>query len=159
LNEKTLILVRHAHRDKDQGAGFDNGLSEKGQDQARKIGAHFATRLEGSNPVFLTSPKKRCVETIQAIYKAVLKDTKNVKAPKVEELLGEGPYIDDRVEKFFDWWKDEASDLVVACSHGDWIPTFVHFTVGIDIPLKKAAYVQLNLVGSRPMLTWLVQRV
>lgn len=62
------ILIRHAHRDTADRAQ-DNGLSKKGREQAKRLRKYFEERFpEGEGDlVLVTSPKKRCVETIEPI--------------------------------------------------------------------------------------------
>src|SRR5271170_829167 len=94
-----LIVVRHAHRDKSEGRESDNGLSAKGRKQAAKILEHFKKEYSGLQSLrILSSPKKRCVETVQSI--AEVMKTK----VHTSSLLDEGPELEDRARKFLSDW-------------------------------------------------------
>ena len=70
---KKLILVRHAHRDTDVRTR-DNGLSDKGKDQVKKLIEFGCERLKNEEVAFFTSPKKRCQETIGPVAKEFKKE-------------------------------------------------------------------------------------
>jgi broad specificity phosphatase PhoE len=117
--------VRHAHRSKKQGREIDNGLSETGRDQARRIKRHFKKVYPKNQPFIVTSPKLRCIETILPLAGAK-KD-----AYEIMLSLDEGANLSRRVKEFIRWWKQEAPWLTVACSHGDWIPMCVEQLTGL----------------------------
>jgi len=155
---KTLILVRHAHRSTDD-PGRDNGLSDKGIEQVKKLVKFAANRLEGTRPVFLSSPKKRCVETITPIAKEF--GTK----PEIDSRLTEhGPQENNavclaRIDNFLDFWKHECPQVTVICSHGDWIPIAIQKLTDARIGIKKAGWIEVEYSGGDAFLTWLVQKV
>ncbi len=147
---KTLVLIRHAHRERLLGPQVDNGLSDKGKKQAKEVAKYFHDYFDSSEATFLSSPKKRCMETIQAISDKV----------EVRDELGEGLGLRFRAQKFADWWRGpSASELTVACSHGDWIPECVQILTGAVIDIKKAGWVEIESVGTQVRLTWLIQDV
>ena len=76
---------------------------------------------------------------------------------KSDARLGEGGTSVDLVS-FVDWWKYEAPDLTIACSHGDVIPMLVEKITGGMISIKKAGWCEIELVGREAYLTWLVQK-
>ena len=63
--DKALIILRHAHRDKNLGRELDNGLSKKGKSQAEKIAEYLNNKLKNKTITLASSPKKRCLETLQ----------------------------------------------------------------------------------------------
>src|SRR4051794_36350749 len=65
----TLVIIRHAHRNKAFGAEADNGLSAKGRRQARAAARFFKKRFKGRKPNIFSSPKRRCRETLEPIAK------------------------------------------------------------------------------------------
>lgn len=156
--KKTLVIIRHAHRtleDRDR----DNGLSERGQDQVKKLVKFYQNRFAGLKPVFMTSPKKRCIETISPL--AIVA---GAKVANIDERLDEqghdstGVFI-ARIQEFLDVWKYEGQALTVICSHGDWIPTAVQKLIGRSVSLKKCGWVEIDCEeGSDAQLTWLVQK-
>jgi broad specificity phosphatase PhoE len=136
---RTLVIVRHAHRDKPLGWILDNGLSDKGEKQARRVAKHFVRRFgEAAKPVILSSPKRRCVQTVEPLGQAV------GVAVKRHEDLDEGELLEARARKFLDWWKAEGPALTVACSHGDWIPVFMDFLTGRELDLDKGGWIEIN---------------
>ncbi|MBN8553917.1 MAG: histidine phosphatase family protein [Deltaproteobacteria bacterium] len=144
--KKTLIILRHAHRDTSERS-LDNGLDEKGIEQVARLKKFFAENYSVKNPQAFSSPKIRCQETIAAIGKFEtmdLLDERDLKENEKEFLA--------RVEKFMDWWKTEAADFCVICSHGDWIPTFLYKAIREPLDLKKAGLIEMNLVSDEIFL-------
>jgi broad specificity phosphatase PhoE len=154
---KTLVLVRHAHRDtsdRDQ----DNGLSDKGFEQSEKILEYFKERFTKTDPILLSSKKCRCVETLEPI-------SKKIKTPiKISPLLMEQEGTETekefrkRVETFCNNWKEGKSELTIVCSHGDWIPLALHYLVDVYTDLKKGGWAEIALVDGKPTLKYLIQK-
>lgn len=152
---KTLIIIRHAHRDKAAGREADNGLSKKGIDQTRALTKFFERRYSGTKPLVLTSPKLRCVETVLPIA-----DICGVKLFAVDWLLeqGEGESrkeMKKRAQQALRFWKREAPALTILCSHGDWIPEFLDAALGAPLELKKAGWAEFS--SSDPYEVWIIQ--
>ncbi len=134
---KTLVIIRHAHRDTSDKSA-DNGLSPKGQKQALKIKKYFKKNYPKTSLVIMTSPKKRCVETIESLLKDDLK-------PTISKLLDEGEPLQSKVDQFIKWWKTKAPSVTVICSHGDWIPVCIKTLTGKDVGLKKGELLEIKL--------------
>lgn len=144
---RKLILVRHAHREtKDRR--LDNSLSEKGWKQEALLRAHFFERCKNIPPKeldFQSSPKTRCVETIEALSKCLEKKL------HIENLLTERQADEDskafqsRIDQFIDKFKSSEALIVFACSHGDLIPEIVRTTADIHLHIGKAGWVELSL--------------
>ena len=157
---KTLVIIRHAHRDTSFGRDRDNGLSEKGQLQTKRILKYFESRFEGEIPVVMSSPKNRCVETIALIAKSA-----RVELEWSPLLLEHGESKVDntpggfqkRVREFVSWWKKEGPELLVVCSHGDWIPLVVQMLSGANLTLKKGGWVEFESTNEEIRLTWVLQ--
>ncbi len=155
---KTLVLIRHAHRDIDNRLK-DNGLSARGFDQVKKLVKFYINRFEGAKPILYSSPKKRCQETITPIAKeAAVKYT-------IDERLDEHAGNENtalfmaRMEEFLDVWKYEGPALTVLCSHGDWIPIAVQKLTGRAVDLKKCGWIEIEYnEGADATLTWIVQK-
>jgi 8-oxo-dGTP diphosphatase len=141
--KKTLILLRHAHRDTDAGRELDNGLSPKGQEQAKLIQSLFNKERPGETARLISSPKLRCRETLAPLAKAL-------RVPVEEEPLllegGDGtpPGLDQKIDLFFADWVHRKDPLTVACSHGDWIPEFLARYATIQTDVKKRAWAELD---------------
>ena len=165
---KTLILIRHAHRTMEMPSK-DNGISDKGQLQVKKLVKFAQHRLVGSSPLWLSSPKKRCIETISPILKEM---NLNVSAGKpvgktlVEidpRLIEHGPtenaaLFSARMDEFLDFWKYEGPEVTVICSHGDWIPFAIYRLTGVRTMLKKSGWAEIEYANGECTLTWLVQK-
>lgn len=149
MEHKRLVLIRHAHRDTENHS-LDNGLSEKGFKQVKQV-VKFAQTRELDGAVFLTSPKKRCIETITPVAESFGSKL------KIEKALGEGCSFAE-LDAFVDRWKYEGADLTVVSSHGDVIPMIVQKLTGGLISIKKAGWCEVELVGRECYLTLLVQK-
>ena len=68
---KSLIILRHAHRNKPFGGLLDNGLSRKGKKQAAQAGKHFLEEYGRVKALVLSSPKRRCIETVEPIAEKI----------------------------------------------------------------------------------------
>ena len=144
---KTLVLIRHAHRDKPLGSSFDNGLSEKGKQQAKEFAEMFAKKFGKTKPSLVSSPKKRCIETLEPLSKEI-----SIKVIIDNDLNESDDSMSKRMQTFLRWWKDKAPDFVVACSHGDWIPEFLLLTTEKMQELRKADWVLLKLEDGKVTL-------
>src|SRR4029079_6552406 len=71
---KTLVLCRHGHRDNTKRE-LDNGLTDKGREQAKSIKRFFSERFSDEDLKkgvwFVSSPKLRCIETLQPTAKGL----------------------------------------------------------------------------------------
>lgn len=150
---KTLILVRHAHRDTDAGKSRDNGLSPRGKKQAQKVADFFHGRFPEESPLLVSSPKRRCIETLAPIV-----DGREDKV-HIDKLLDEEGELESKAHKFIDWWVNIATDLVVACSHGDWLPVAIKQLTGAQVEMKKGAWIEIRREDDENYLEWLVQRL
>ncbi|HUP58007.1 MAG TPA: phosphoglycerate mutase family protein [Bdellovibrionota bacterium] len=150
----TLLIVRHAHRDKSLGGAADNGLSAKGRKQSSRVLERFKEQFASAGSVkVLSSPKRRCMETVQPIAEHL--GTK----VRVEALLDEGENLELRAKKFLQEWKKDSPELLVICSHGDWIPCFLEFATGVQTDLAKGGWVRLENRDGRPVVTEILQEL
>lgn len=152
---KRLILVRHAHRDTSVRQ-LDNGLTDKGREQAKNIKRYFVDRF-GNDEVksslwLVSSPKIRCVETLLPLSKAL--DRPVDAHPNLNEgEMGEGGrVIEARVQNFLREWKQSKVEITVACSHGDWLPIAYHQLLGIYMDPKKGSWFEIEWEMDRPEL-------
>jgi phosphohistidine phosphatase SixA len=153
LSKKTLILLRHAHREKLLGGIQDNGLSEKGKKQAERILKYYKKQFKTfeGDVALVSSPKVRCVETLMPIAEEL--DLKI----QLENFLGEGGDLYEKTTYFLDWWKKKAPALTIACSHGDWLPICIERMAGMSVEMKKGAWVQVSLDGTKVLIQEIVQ--
>lgn len=149
---KQLFLIRHAHRDIESSRLTDNGLSEKGQAQALKLVKLFYRRLDLEDPMFFSSPKKRCIETLTPLSKSFGKKV------EVMDLLDEGSSLFERIQEFIEWWMKNGPTCTVVCSHGDWIPECVYKMTGARIDCKKGSVVEIGGSTTAPLLINLIQK-
>jgi 8-oxo-(d)GTP phosphatase len=142
-SEKTLIVVRHAHREKDAGKEADNGLSDLGHEQAQRILKRFASEYGDTcpRPRLVSSPKIRCMETLRPIADHC--DIELEKSP----LLDEGGDLLKSARQFLKDWSDSPDPLTIICSHGDWIPVFMKLATGESLDLGKGGYAVIRAQG------------
>jgi broad specificity phosphatase PhoE len=157
MSTKTLVLIRHAHRNTDEPSR-DNGLSDKGHDQVRKMVEFARHRLGDRNALLLTSPKKRCQETIGPI--ALEFGALVVIDPRLSEYApGEtAAAYHARIDQFIDYWKRDCPETTVVSSHGDWLPIVIQKLTGVQVGLKKAAWCEIEFADGDCYLTWIVQK-
>lgn len=154
---KTLVIVRHAHRDTSKGQEFNNGLSDKGRKQVRKLFDFYFERFpEVEKPILLSSARKRCVETLEPLARKL--ERRLVLSPLLLERTEKEtvPQFKQRIRRFKREQVKNPSELTVICSHGDWIPFFFKELLGIEIELKKGGWAEVEFTD-KPRLTWIVQ--
>ena len=154
---KKLILFRHAHRSKRWGREADNGLSAKGRAQAREA-AHWLKKILPDAPLHIeTSPALRCVESVEILSKSlrggIQKSTLLLSEEKTSKRL-----LKTRVRKFCTWWRRTKADVVIACSHGDWLAQCAEELLGHKIELKKGAFLMISCEGKKYVLEFLLNR-
>jgi len=156
---KTLILVRHGHRDNSKRE-LDNGLTDKGREQGQRIRRFFTDRFQledYSRGLWLvSSPKLRCIETLQPLAKHV--DRKVDIHPGLDEQTGRESALifQNRVHAFLNEWTQSAMPLTVLCSHGDWLPAAVYHLLGIAPEVKKGSWLELEWEGGLTALRWYI---
>jgi len=154
---KSLVLIRHGQRDTDPD-DHDNGLNQRGLAQAQAAAEFFRNRFpEGvANLELLSSPKRRCRETLTAIASAAGREFR-VDANLDEHQPGEGsPAFDRRVQIFLDERARSAARLTIACSHGDWLPRAIDLLTGHRPDLPNACWFEIAWRGGPAELTWFI---
>jgi broad specificity phosphatase PhoE len=147
-----VLVIRHAHRNKYSDVKRDNGLSKKGKQQAKKINKYFDHAFpETISMSLISSPKKRCLETIEAISKKRKVEIQRFAA------LDEGGNLSDKVKWVNRWIRKSKSSVIVLCSHGDLIPPLMREILGQDISLDKGGVAQIEMKGSRHHMRYLFQ--
>lgn len=156
---KTLILCRHGHRDNSKRE-LDNGLTDKGRDQAKNIKRFFSDRFSAEDVKnglwFVSSPKVRCVETIFPAAKVY--DRAVDSHPDLDEQ-GEKestPAFEARVERFLKEWLVCKVEVTVLCSHGDWLPLATSQLLGLPHEFKKGSWLEIEWVSGSAYLKWYV---
>ena len=155
---KQLIIIRHAHRDTGEGRGHDNGLSEKGKEQAQQIKELFKL-LHGDEQVSLcSSPYLRCKETLEPLAESIgVELTIDPMLAEMQSGEGNGKF-NTRVKTYADQWLSAGEDLRVVCSHGDVLPALLYYLSGVQLWLKKGAWVTLKESHGQVSLRYLFQR-
>ncbi len=144
---RRLYLVRHAHRDVSDRAQ-DNGLTEKGREQALRVRDWFVRSGLPMPGEVLTSPRVRCRETLEPL--ALATGARLRVDPGLEEQRdGESPgALGTRVLEWLEAWVASEAEMTIACSHGDWIPLLVGICTGKRMEISKGAIVGLEFPGS-----------
>ena len=141
-----LILLRHGHRPSGPDHINDTGLSERGQSQAEAIATYYATNYDCNQPVHIaTSPARRCQETVAPLAR-ILKQPALVDNDLNEGQAGEdGAMFIMRMERFLDTCRHGPHSRIIACSHVDWIPHFVHLFAGADVFPGTGCWIRLGV--------------
>jgi broad specificity phosphatase PhoE len=157
--DKTLVFIRHAHRDTAVRTN-DNGLDQKGRDQAKSLRRFFFERFSEKDIKaglwLVSSPKLRCQETLQPIAKELQRAIDI--HPSLDEQNGKesAAQFSGRVSGFLKEWRENASPLTLVCSHGDWLPVASQLlTQGVYV-CKKGSWHELVLSESGLELVWSV---
>ena len=141
---RTLILARHAHREKTLGGLLDHGLSEKGHAQAKEIRKVLEKRLQkypSNSIVFLSSPKKRCFQTLEQL-------ADKIGIPiELDHSLDEGGDVEAKASQFSEKWLESEFLITIACSHGDIIPVITTTLLKSRLSLEKGAFFEIEYRG------------
>lgn len=157
--QKTLVLVRHAHRDNSKRE-VDNGLDEKGREQAKAVKKFFTERFSKADLEtglwLVSSPKIRCVETLQPIAKAM--DASVDVHPGLDEQSARENLkaFEARIQSFLREWMESKVGLTVLCSHGDWLPLATQQLLGIPQSFKKGAWLEVDWNSANAELRWYI---
>ena len=154
VENKTLVIIRHAHRNKSEGREIDNGLSAKGRKQARALAKIYSKMFKKMRPVTYSSPKLRCIETVEPIA------TKRNVPVQILDSLNEALTTSElrrKINDFDAFWRANDAKLMVVSSHGDWIPAYVKKVTGAEIDLDKGGWLQIEMITDRPQLRWIIQ--
>jgi broad specificity phosphatase PhoE len=150
-DEKILILIRHAHRDTTR-IELDNGLSGEGVSQAKTLANSLKGIFRLKNAVLLSSPKRRCIETLEPIR--LLGNLKIETDPLLVEKqeIETFSHFKKRIEQFIESWQSQQNALTLICSHGDWLPEAVEILVGAKSEFKKGSWAELFISNNRPSI-------
>lgn len=157
---KTLILIRHAHRDNTRRE-LDNGLSDKGRDQARALRRFFSDRFQPEdfkNGLWLvSSPKLRCVETLQPMAKAAEAQVDLHPGLDEQAVRESGSAFQARVKSFLNEWQASNIPVTVLCSHGDWLPVAFSELLNLHLEPKKGSWLEIEWEpGAGAALKWFI---
>jgi broad specificity phosphatase PhoE len=138
---KTLFLVRHAHREPESEKGIRPvSLSAKGIHQSELIAEYFESHIYQKKTALLSSPRKRCIETLSPLSK------KSKIQIEILDELDEGGDLDAKIKAFKKTIQSSPHEVIIACTHGDWIPYFISKTFeGKSLEPKKASITQILL--------------
>lgn len=157
--QKTLVLIRHAHRDNSK-RDLDNGLDEKGREQAKALKKFFSERFSeddaGKGLWLVSSPKLRCQETLQPIAKAL--DRRVDAHPGLDEQSAKENLraFEVRIQGFLREWMESKVPITLLCSHGDWLPMAVQQLLGLPMSFKKGAWLELDWESGHSELRWYI---
>lgn len=157
---KTLVLIRHAHRDT-SARELDNGLDEKGREQAKCIKRFFADRFQKGEADaglwLVSSPKLRCVETLNPLAKALEREVDVHPGLDEQSFKESSEVFEKRVATFLAEWAKSPAALTVLCSHGDWLPLATQRLMkGLNFDFRKGAWVELEWDTGVSTLKWCI---
>jgi broad specificity phosphatase PhoE len=141
--EKSLVLIRHSHRNtRDQE--LDNGLTAKGRRQA-EITAKTLTRIfAGTEPKFISSPKIRCLETLEPVAKRFSSQVRPDPLLLEQQENESFSLFKKRIRRFLDRWIQGPEQVTLVCSHGDWLPIAVKMLVDAPAEFKKGGWAEIR---------------
>jgi broad specificity phosphatase PhoE len=152
---RLLVIIRHAHRDTTDRSR-DNGLSDKGKKQALILLEYFERRAKDDdflqNAQFLSSPKKRCIETLKPIadrLKVPIGTNADLEEQRKDERFD---LVDRRARKFLSWWTNEGPEVLFISSHGDILPLLAFHMLGTSIDVKKGSWLEVESSGGQTHL-------
>lgn len=138
----TLLAIRHAHRNV-QSPRDDNGLSSKGLQQSKALSKAVLDRWgPNCNWILMSSPKRRCQETLEYLAENLKTDV------IIDPALDEQSYNESnrdmtaRIDRFLantlSKTEEIKSHFFIFCSHGDWLPLFQELLMGEGEAISKA---------------------
>lgn len=138
---------------------MDNGLSRKGKAQAKALKRFFSSvDLEGS-VALMSSPKKRCVETLIPLSR-LLKKPVSI-SPLLDDFSFQGERETDLKKRVLKFLRSVArmnkDNFVISC-HGDFIPVVLQSLLGIEASLAKGGLAEIVLEGPKGRLVNLIQK-
>lgn len=150
--DKHLYITRHAHRDTSDRE-LDNGLTEKGHQQAKALGSYLEKVLKAEKGVHLeSSPRQRCQETLAPLAQSLgqkLKINSQIDETGRNETRAD---VRNRIQKFTSDWKSKGPEHLVICSHGDIIPELTDLLLQSSIELNKGGLLEIKLAGKEVIL-------
>lgn len=162
MRVKKIVLIRHAHRDVTDRS-LDNGLSEKGHKQVQSL-IQFTERDRASlfknakSIEWFSSPKIRCVHTLTPLARHWGQRIEIEKRVDEQGAFEESREMKKRIQKMIEQWTLSESDLIIVCSHGDWIPLAIELWTGSSVSLKKCGWAEIGQDGNQMILVDLIQR-
>ncbi len=156
---QTLVLIRHAHRDTSRREQ-DNGLDDKGRDQAKALKRFFNERFSSDDFKkglwLVSSPKFRCQETLSPIARDLGRTVDS--HPDLNERSGreDEKTLSARVKRFLDEWRESKMSLTLLCSHGDWLPIAISHLLGLADEPRKGCWLELDRQDDRYQLKWYI---
>jgi broad specificity phosphatase PhoE len=153
---RVILIVRHAHRHL-KNRSKDNGLSAKGKHQARRLLERYKKSLGKSpSPVLLSSPKRRCVETLKPLARWSGAEIQTDPRLLERGLLERPSRFQARLFGVLGDLARAKPPVAVLSVHGDGAPVLLKKLTGARAWLKKGAWAQVEWPG--PRLTHLLQK-
>ena len=146
---KTIILIRHAHRDT-TNRDLDNGLSDKGYKQVEILKKWLPEKIkefETKTMVALSSPKKRCVETLTPVARKTLSPLETWEDLDEQASNESREKFWERIQHSIHEIHKRPEELAMVCSHGDYLPLFIFHLLGVNLELNKAGVCGLSTDG------------
>jgi broad specificity phosphatase PhoE len=156
---KTLVMIRHAHRDTSRRE-LDNGLDDKGREQAKAVKRFFSDRFgdfdQAKGLWLVSSPKLRCQETLLPIAKEVGRPVDVHPGLDEQSAKESSNAFANRIAGFFKEWAQADRDLTILCSHGDWLPLAAFRLLSLNLDLKKGSWFEIDWNGGQTTLKWYI---
>lgn len=154
MPDRTLVILRHAHRSlKDPAA--DNGLSKKGEAQAKRFRKSFLSEFgKNARPRLMSSPKRRCLETLEPLARRLDRPVTARKDLREMDSTETAARFRARVAGALRAIVGRPSRLTILSTHGDWAPLALRLLTGARARFSKGGWARVEL-GPPPRLTTL----
>jgi phosphohistidine phosphatase len=135
---KTLVLLRHAKTERDSSTGrdFDRALTDRGRQDAEKIGARVRER-ELAFDLVLASPARRSAETVECA---------GLHSPRFDERIYDASSM--QLLGIVQQARDEVDRLMMV-GHNPGFERLASQLTGADIEMPTGALVEIELPVAR----------
>jgi broad specificity phosphatase PhoE len=134
---QNIVFIRHAHRDQNT-SDSNNGISLVGKAQAANLVEQVGRGLLPHCDLLLSSPKRRCLETLEPLAKHFST------VVQIDMALDERGFSEPRdsfVKRIDDFLRtlviQDAGATIYLCSHGDWLPEAVVILAGAAVEFSN----------------------
>lgn len=138
--KKKIFLVRHAHRA--FSPEQDPPLTSRGHQQATRLKEYFLDELQLSEFYLASSPKKRCLQTVDPLVD-YLKARRQEESFFILDSLDQGA-TSEKIAHFLKWLDHHSPNILIVCSHADWLPDFVEKTANQTASFEKGQVLEMD---------------
>lgn len=136
---QSLILLRHGQRQ-----GFDDALTEHGKRQVEER-CHFLFQAFGDQIDFMSSPKQRCLQSLETLSSLCKKPALIVEDLSERFDSEDSKAFEKRVKNSLETrFLNSTSSITLICSHSDWLFVAAKFLLDLQIQFLEGSWAQLQ---------------